>query len=72
MGPVVGINNEEIKRRSQYINMRAAQLAAEKQNMPQTLGSTRPSGSRKQLVGTILAIAGVVILLGILAYFRII
>lgn len=66
-----GINNDEMKRRTQYINMRAAQLAAEKQNMPQSLGAEKPKGSKTQLIGTIAGICGVVLLLFLLSYFRV-
>lgn len=69
---VTGINNDEMKRRAQYMNMRAAQLASEKQNMPQSLGSDKPKGSKKQLIGTIIGICGVVLLFFLLSYFRII
>lgn len=41
-----GINNDEMKRRAQYMNMWAAQLPAEKQNMPQSLGTYKPKGSK--------------------------
>ena len=70
--PTSGINNDEIKRRAQYMNMRAAQLASEQQNIPQTLGTEKPTGSKKQLIGTVAGIVAVVLLLLLLSYFRII
>lgn len=69
---VSGINNEEIKRRAQYINMRGAQLASEMSNQPTVLGSDKARGSKKQLIGTIAGIAAAAGLLFLLACFRVI
>jgi hypothetical protein len=72
MAQISGINNEEEKRRAQYIAMRGAQMAMEEAGQEQELRRERPRGSRRQLLGTLGAVVGVLLILGILAYLRII
>lgn len=62
------INIDQMKQQQQMMAMRAQQMSADKQ----TLDFEGRKGTRKQLVGTILAIAGGIIVLFILSYFRII
>lgn len=57
------VNPDEIKRQAQALQMRGAQMASEK------IGQKQPrqaSGSRKQLIGTIVGIAAVFALLVLL------
>lgn len=67
-----GINNDEIKRRAQYLSMRGAQMAMEDSGQLQTLGNEKPRGSKKQLVGTIIGIVAVVVVLVLLNLARVI
>lgn len=67
-----GINNDEIKRRTQYLAMRGAQMAMEDSGQIQTLGHEKPNGSKKQLVGTIIGVAAVVVVLVVLSMTRVI
>jgi hypothetical protein len=66
-----GINNEELKRRAQYISMRGAQMAMDQADQDQTLGTDRPSGSKRQLLGTVIGVAAVLLLLVLLAWLRV-
>jgi hypothetical protein len=66
-----GINNEELKRRAQYINMRGAQMAMDQADQDQTLQTDKPRGSKGQLFGTVLGVAVVLLLLVLLAWLRI-
>lgn len=67
-----GINNEELKRREQYLRLRGAQMAMEESGQIQTLGTTKARGSRKQLVGTIIGVAAAALILFLLALYRVI
>ena len=62
------INVDQMKQQQQMMAMRAQQMASDKQK----LDFEGKKGSRKQLLGTILAIVSVLLLLFILSYFRII
>lgn len=62
------INVDQVKQQQQMMAMRAQQMASNNQK----LDFEGKKGSKKQLLGTILAIAGVVVLLFFLSYFRII
>jgi hypothetical protein len=66
-----GINNEELKQRAQYINMRGAQMAMDQADQDQTLGTDHPRGSKGQLLGTILGVAVVLLVLVLLAWLRV-
>jgi hypothetical protein len=66
-----GINNEELKRRAQYMSMRGAQLAMDQADQDQTLETDHPRGSRGQLLGTILGVAVVLLVLVLLAWLRV-
>ncbi len=68
----VGINNEEMKQRAQYLNMRGAQMAMEKAGQEQKLESPKASGSKKQLVGTIIGGTAVLVILTVLAVLKVI
>lgn len=73
MSAGTGFNNQQFKQQSQYLNMRGAQIAQNQAGQSQKLeGMTKAKGSRKQLVGTIVGIACVVAVLGILSALRII
>lgn len=69
---ISGINNEEIKQRAQYLSMRGAQMAMENSGQIQTLKPEKLRGSKRQLVGTIVGVAAVVVLLVVLNLLRII
>lgn len=62
------VNVDQMKQQQQMMAMRAQQMASGKQK----LNFEGRQGNRKQLIGTILAIVGVLLLLFFLSYFRII
>ena len=68
----VGINNEEMKQRAQYLNMRGAQMAMENAGQEQNLESAPPKGTKKQLIGTIVGAAAALLVLVLLALFKVI
>ena len=51
-------NNQQMKQRAQYLNMRGAQIAEQNAGQKTQLGSQpKAKGSKKQLIGTIIGIA---------------
>ena len=62
------INIDQMKQQQQMMAMRAQQMASDKQ----TLDFEGRKGSKKQLLGTILALVGVALLLLVLSCFQLI
>lgn len=67
-----GINPDQLKQQSQYLNMRGAQMAMGDAGQTQSLGHEKAKGSKKQLIGTVVGVVLVVAVLFLLAHFRVI
>lgn len=66
-----GINNEQLKQQSQYLNMRGAQMAQEKAGQKTTLeAAPKVQGTKKQLIGTIVGVIAVIAVLVLLSILR--
>lgn len=61
-------NNQQQKQQAQYLNMRSAQMAEQTAKQKTELGSQpKATGSKKQLIGTIIGISAFFVLLMLLA-----
>lgn len=66
---VNGYNNEQMRQRMTNLQMRGAQIAAEKQGVKFDIEpQTKAKGTKKQLVGTIVGIVAVILLLTLKAF----
>lgn len=67
MSAIDGFNQQQLKEREQYLNMRAAQIAQEKAGQTTELGAQpKAKGSRKQLIGTVIGVVAVFAILVLL------
>ncbi len=65
------VNYDQLKQQSQYLNMRGAQIAQEKNGQQTTLEPMpKARGSKKQLIGTIVGVLAVIAVLVLLSVFR--
>lgn len=68
-----GLNPQQLKEQAQYLSMRGAQIAQQKSGQETNLSpAPKVSGTKKQLIGTIAAIVGVVAVLVLLSALHII
>lgn len=66
-------DNQQLKQRAQYLNMRGAQMAQQNAGQKTELGGQpKATGSKKQLIGTIVGISVAFAVILLLAVFRII
>lgn len=66
-------DNQQLKQRAQYLNMRGAQMAQQNAGQKTELGGqSKATGSKKQLIGTIIGISVAFAVILLLAVFRII
>ncbi len=66
-------DNQQLKQRAQYLNMRGAQMAQQNAGQKNELGGqSKATGSKKQLIGTIIGISVAFAVILLLAVFRII
>lgn len=66
-------DNQQLKQRAQYLNMRGAQMAQQNAGQKTELGGQpKATGSKKQLIGTIVGISVAFAVILLLAVFKII
>lgn len=66
-------DNQQMKQRAQYLNMRGAQMAQQNAGQKTELGGQpKATGSKKQLIGTIVGITVAFAIILLLAVFRIV
>lgn len=66
-------NNQQTKQQAQFLKMRGAQIAEQKAGQKTELGTQpKATGSKKQLIGTIVGIAAAFAVLALLAALNVI